>query len=95
MMLSTMHARGSDDAGILLDSVKNDAEKFFWITSLNRVVDHPIAIGIARIGRKAIRMRIASCDERSARNRRLTSLARDDSMVDRAVSTTRDLAPRR
>ena len=26
-------------------------EKFFWITSLNRVVDGPIAIGIERITR--------------------------------------------
>jgi len=46
----------------VVDSTKIDPQKFFWITSRNRAVDDPIAIGIARIGRLAIRMCIASRD---------------------------------
>jgi hypothetical protein len=96
MTLSTTRSRAPDDARVALDSMKTDAEKFFWITSLNRVVDDPTVIGIARIGRKAIRMRIASRDredDRRGRNRRPTRSHDDDSMDDRAARTTRDVAP--
>jgi len=69
MTLSTTNATGPGDAQVALDSAKTGAQKFFWITSLNRVVDDPIAIGIARIGRKAIRMRIAPCDRQDEQAR--------------------------
>jgi hypothetical protein len=41
---------------------ENRHAKLFCITSLNRAVDDLIPIGIARIARLAIRMRIASRD---------------------------------
>jgi hypothetical protein len=67
-MLSTRRASTPDDGQGALDSVETGTEKFFWITSLNRVVDDPLAIGIARIGRKPIRMRIASRDLEDEQN---------------------------
>jgi hypothetical protein len=70
---------------------ENLCTKFFWMTSLNRTVDDPAAIGIARIGRLAIRMRVASHDHEDhqcARNRRPTNARSNDSTDDRAVHTT-------
>jgi hypothetical protein len=61
-MFSAAQESARDERRIPFDSTKTGAQKFFWITSLNRAVDHPFAIGIARIARLAIRMHVASRD---------------------------------
>ena len=61
-MLSAARESAADERRIALDPTKIGVQKFFWITLLNRAVDDLIAIGIARIARLAIRMRIASRD---------------------------------
>lgn len=61
-MLSAAHEGARDGRRVALDSTKIGTQNFFCITSLNRAVDDLIPIGIARIARLAIRMRIASRD---------------------------------
>jgi hypothetical protein len=61
----------SSRRGIAADSSTNGLEKLFWTTSRNRLVDDPVAIGIARITRK----RFAFASSRATAN---TIGARED-----------------
>src|SRR5215468_8085098 len=91
MMFATTQESALDDDQVALDSAKNGIEKFFWITSLNRVDDDRIPIGIERIAPKPIRMRAAPCDredEHHVSNRRPKSPQSDDSTDRRAIHAT-------
>ena|SRR5215813_14142472 len=91
MMLATTRERAPAGVRVTLDSVKIGGKKFFWITSLNRVDDDRIRIGIERIAPKPIRMRIAPCDrhDEQARTKPAPKCSQiDDSTDQRAIHAT-------
>src|SRR5262249_40288948 len=90
-MRATTREIALDDARVALDSAKIGTKKFFWISSLNRVDDDRIPIGIERIAPKPIRMRAAPCDredEHHVSNRRPKGPQSDDSTDRRAIHAT-------
>src|SRR5262244_2011385 len=94
-MRATTREIALDDARVALDSAKIGTKKFFWITSLNRVDDDRIRIGIERIAPKPIRMRIAPCDrdDEQARTKPAPKCSQsDDSTDQRAIHATLGVA---
>jgi len=59
--------RAAHEGGFASDSSTEGHKKFFWTTSRNRVVGDPIAVRIARIARKPIRMQVVARDREEDR----------------------------